>query len=668
LTRIGEQNLMVRAPRTLPTGKRGACVLLALLMGVLWANAAYGFLRGLRVLRGVSLLTRIGGQSLIRRAPFTMLTGKRGAGVSLVLLMGVLWANAAWSVTVRAELERQQIQLGDSVGVEIVVSDFPGGTISPRFPQVDGLSVQRTGSGMRLVNGRRSDVLNCTLTPTREGRFVIPPISVEVDGKIYETNGFVLIVSKIPQSAEMRLVASVSKRECYVLEPVDVTLDWYISADVREPEVNVPLLAQKDELSLKAIPPAPSADKLRIVANRYELIAARSYRELDGMGFTVVSLAFRIFPPQPGVLALGRATARAEVQTGTKLVQDDFFLVTRRVPDYKQVFAASDAIELRVKDLPTEGRPAGFTGAAGKFQISLETADTRVKVGDPILVKIAVAGDGLLEKIKRPLLSQDAQFSSHFAINESLAPGDISGERIVFEQTLRAKSEDVKAIPSLEFPYFDPEKGAYQVAQSKPIPIAVLPTTEVTAEDVIRFGQESSAAGTTPLEEQPGGILANHTHLDTLQDQSINWSLFSFVGVPPVAYFVALVVVSRRRKLAGDVALARAKSARRALKKHLSEARIHLHTDDRQFCDSLARAVSRFASDTLNLGSGELTAYDVERLAEENRLDRSAAERMAEILRECDAARFAPLAQSVEHRRKLLQKAEQVIGELQKGL
>jgi hypothetical protein len=138
--------------------------------------------------------------------------------------------------------------------------------------------------------------------------------------------------------------------------------------------------------------------------------------------------------------------------------------------------------------------------------------------------------------------------------------------------------------------------------------------------------------------------------------------------VPPVAYFVALVVVSRRRKLAGDVALARAKSARRALKKHLSEARIHLHTDDRQFCDSLARAVSRFASDTLNLGSGELTAYDVERLAEENRLDRSAAERMAEILRECDAARFAPLAQSVEHRRKLLQKAEQVIGELQKGL
>jgi hypothetical protein len=577
--------------------------------------------------------------------------------------MGTLWAAAACAVTVRAQLERQQIQLGDSVGMEIVVSDSPGGSIGTRFPQVDGLNVQRTGSGMRWVNGRRSDVLNYTLTPTREGRFLIPPISVEVDGKTYQTNGSVLAVAKTPQSAEMRLVVSASKKECYVLEPVDVTVDWYISADVGEMELNVPLLTQKDELSLKAIPPPPSADKIKIVANRYELIATRSYSELDGIGYTVVSVAFRVFPPQARLLSLGRATVRAQVQTGTRLVQD--FLMTRRVPDYKQVFAASEPIELRVKDLPMEGRPAGFTGAVGSFRISVDTADTRVKVGDPILVRITISGTGLIERIKRPLLSQDTEFSDRFAINESLAPGDISGEKIVFEQTLRAESEDVKAIPSLVFPYFNPEKGEYEVAQSKPIPITVLPTTRVTSDDVIRFGQESPAAGTTSLEEQPGGVLANHTHLDALRDQSINWSVFPFVGVPPVAYLVALVVVSRRRKLAGDVALVRAKSARRVLRRHLAEVRGHLHADDRLFCDSLARAISRFAADTLNLGTGELTAYDVERLAEENRLDAGVAGRIAEILRECDAARFAPLAQSVERRKELFQRAENVIRELQ---
>lgn len=583
----------------------------------------------------------------------------------LVFLMGVLWASAACGVTVRAEVERQQIQLGDSVGMEIVVSDSPGGTVNARFPQVDGLSVHRTGSGVRWVNGRRSDVLNYTLTPTREGRFSVPPVSVEVAGRTYQTNAFVLLVSKTPQDAEMRLVASVSKRECYVLEPVDVSLDWYLSADVREPELTIPFLDHKDELSLKAIPPPASAEKLRIVANRYELTAARSYRELDGKGFTVVSLAFRIYPPEPGVLALGTSTVRAAVQIGTKLVRDDFFPVTRRVPDYKRVFAASDPIELRVQNLPVEGRPAGFTGAVGKYQISLETSDTRVKVGDPILLKIAITGNGLLEKIKRPLLSQDAEFSSRFAINESLAPGDLSGERVVFEQTLRAKSEEVKAIPSLGFPYFNPERGSYEVARSKSLPITVLPTTRVTSDDVIRFGQESRAGGTTPLEEQPGGILANHTHLDALRDETIHWSTFSFIGVPPAAYFIALVIVTRRRKLAGDTALARARSAKRVLKKHLSEARGRLHGSDRMFCESLARAIGRFTSDTLNLGTGELTAYDVEKLAEDNRLDADVAGRITEILRECDAARFAPLAQSVERRKELLEQAEKIIRELQ---
>lgn len=618
-------------------------------------------------------MTRIGRHSLTwlrlpacdsgARCP-SRLMGKRGTGAFLVLLSAVLWANAACGVTVRAEVERQQIQLGDSVGMEIVVSDSPGGTITPRFPQVDGLSVQRAGSGMRWVNGRRSDVLNYRLTPTREGRFTIPPISVDLAGRTIQTNGFVLLVSKTSQDAEMRLVASVSKRECYVLEPVDVSLDWYISADVSEPELSIPFLAQKDELFLKAIPPPASAEKVRIVANRYELTAARSYREVDGKGFTVVSLAFRIYAPEPGILALGTSTVRAAVQIGTKLVRDDFFPVTRRVPDYKRVFAASDPLELHVKDLPVEGKPAGFTGAVGKFQISLETTDTRVKVGDPILLRIAITGDGLLEKIKRPLLSQDADFSGRFAINESLAPGDTSGERIVFEQTLRAQSEDVHAIPSLGFAYFNPEKGAYELAQSKPIPITVLPTTKVTLDDVIRFGQESPAAGTTRLEEQPGGILANHTHLDALRDQTIHWSTFSFVGVPPVAYFIALVFVTRRRKLAGDTALARARFAKRKLKRHLSEARGNLHSSDRLFCDALARAVSRFTSDTLNLGTGELTAYDVERLAEENRLDTRVAGRIAEILSECDVARFAPLAQSVERRKELLRQAEEVIREL----
>jgi hypothetical protein len=472
----------------------------------------------------------------------------------------------------------------------------------------------------------------------------------------------------VPETAEMRLTASVTKRECYVFEPADVRFDWYISSDVRRPELNIPLLRDKDELSLKVVPPPASAEELRIVANRYELTASRSLKELEGKTYTVLSLVFRIFPPRAGKWTIERATVVAEVQTGYKWVTDSFFGVRRRVPDYERVFAASEPIEVVVKSLPEEGKPAGFTGAVGKFKVSLQTSDTQVKVGDPMLLKVMISGTGLLEKIKRPLLSRDPAFAEGFSINESLAPGDISGERVTFEQTIRAKSEDVKEIPALAFPYFNPEEGKYEVARSKPIGITVLPTTEVTAEDVIRFGADVPGGETTALVERPGGILANYVHLDALRNQEVSLRSLWVLICPPALYLSVLAIVSRRRKLSGDVAFARSKSAKKWLKKHLAESRKHLPGEDRQFYDSVARAVSRFTSDKLNLGTGELTAYDVEVLAGQGKIDEETSRKMAEVLRRCDAARFAPAAGSAEDRMELLRRAEEVIRTLGRKL
>jgi len=595
-------------------------------------------------------------------------TAQKPLLVAFLAIVALAQVHAAWGVTVRAQLERPRIQLGDSVRLQIIVTDSPGATITPQIPRIDGLSIRPSGTGVQWINGRRSDTRNYFVTPTREGKFVIPPIPVRVGGQTFRTNRVVLTASKTPESAEMRLVASVSKKECYLLQPIDVTFDWYISSDVRSPELNIPLLLDKDELSLKAIPPPASAERLRIVANRYELTASRSYKKVNGETFMVLSLRFRIFPPHPGTYTIGRATVRAEVQSGYKRVRDDFLPITRTVPNYRSVFAASEPIELVVKDLPPEGKPAGFTGAVGKYDVSLETADTQGKVGDPILLKTTITGTGLLEKIKRPLLSQDAEFLKRFSINESLAPGDISGNRITFEQTVRAKSEDVREIPSLAFPYFNPERGAYEIARSKPIPITVLPTTEVTAKDVISFEPDAGLRGTTRLEEQPGGILANYNHLDALRNQAVKWHLLSFLGLPPIGYLIVLTVVSRRRRLTGDLALARSKSARKVLKKRLAEASRHLQADDRLFCESLARAVSRFTSDKLNLGTGELTAYDIEMLAQQDRIGSETADKVADFLRECDAVRFAPSAQSPNRRRELLRQAEEVIKDLEKSL
>ena len=613
----------------------------------------------------MSRLTRTGEKTRRCRLRTALSADRKRAVKCLVALLVLIHAQVAGTVTVQAQLERGQIEAGDSVEMRVVVSESSGGAISAETPQVDGLNIRRSGSSIQLVNGQRSDVLNYAVTSSREGRFVIPPISVRVGAQILRTNPLALVVRRVAESAAMRLTASASKKECYALEPVDVTFKWYISSNVARYELNIPLLDEKDVLSMKVLPAASPTDE--IIANRYGLRAGVSSEEFDGVQYSVRSLSFRIHPPQAGSYTVGRATVTAYVRSGYK-TETDFFGFPQRVPSYERMFSGSEPIQLAVKDMPDEGRPPQFTGAVGKYSIAVETPDGRVKVGDPILLKVIISGTGLLEKIKRPILSEDSAFTRGFSINESLAPGDISGDRITFEQTVRAKSEDVKEIPSVAFPYFNPERGAYEVARSKPIPMKVLPTTQVTAEDVIKFGPGVAEEGTTMLEEQPGGILANYHHLDALRNQAVRWHIVSLLGLPPAAYFAIFALVSRRRKLAGDFALARARLAKKMLRRNIAEARRHLHGDGREFYESIASAISRLTSDKLNLGAGELTAHDIAVLARENRIDSEISRMAVEILTQCDAGRFAPSGQSAADRRELLRRAEEVSRKLERTL
>jgi hypothetical protein len=600
-------------------------------------------------------LTRIGEKTQRFRFGDACLTEhRRLMPFFVMLLLAAALGGGAFAASVRAQVDRTLVQVGDSVGLEVVVSDSEGANLVAQIPAVNGLDIRRSSSGVRIVNGRRTDILNYVVTPTREGKFVLPPITVQVGGQPFQTNQVVLTASRSSEDNTMRLTASVSKTECYVLEPVDVTFKWYSTSQVQEPQLRIPLLQEKEELSLKSLSPVPPTQV--------------TIEELQGTQYQVRTLVFRMYPPKAGPYTVAAATIVGEVQSGYRIATDDFFMIQRRVPNYRRVFAASDPIQLVVKELPEEGKPAGFSGAVGKYRVSLATENVRVKVGDPILLKLSVSGTGLLEKLQRPLLSKEPAFARDFLVNESLAPGDISGDRITFEQTIRAKSDSIKEIPSVSFPFFDPVRGAYSTARSQPIALTVLPTTEVTSDDVIRFGPTASQGETVQLQERSGGILANYNHLDALHNQTLRWPLLGFLAFPPLLYLTVFAVVSRRRKLADDLALARSKAAKKVLKRYMTEARECLSAGELRFYDALAKAVSRFTSDKLNLGAGELTSLDVQMLAQQERIDEETAREIADLLSQCDAGRFAPSAQTADDRRKLLEQAEEFLKNLGRKL
>lgn len=165
--------------------------------------------------------------------------------------------------------------------------------------------------------------------------------------------------------------------------------------------------------------------------------------------------------------------------------------------------ASSDAFSLEVVDFPTLGKPASFRGAVGTF--ALEAAllsPSTVTRGDPIKLKLIVAGKGEFETLQLPDLCCQPGFSGYFKESELPPLIELADDRKSFVLELYPQTSFIQHVPSIEFSFFDPEKKAYGSAKTAPIPLVVnapLPKLPVEITEKRSSVQESQHDRPIPL-------------------------------------------------------------------------------------------------------------------------------------------------------------------------
>ena len=136
--------------------------------------------------------------------------------------------------------------------------------------------------------------------------------------------------------------------------------------------------------------------------------------------------------------------------------------------------------------LPSAGRPADFDGAVGG-ELRLDVrADTgaRLRVGDPVLVTARVRGRGNVNLFPRPRL--EVGWGIAVAGSERVAL-DTTGRVIAgtkeFDWLVTPSQDGRQRLPSLRYPYFDPDRGSYLVATSQPETLSVAAGTLARLDD-----------------------------------------------------------------------------------------------------------------------------------------------------------------------------------------
>lgn len=341
--------------------------------------------------------------------------------------------------------------------------------------------------------------------------------------------------------------------------------------------------------------------------------AASEERRAGDRTFTVLELERSFLPLAAGELVVPAAELRFAYATR---FDDD--LVHGRVPaDRRDATVAARPLALRILPLPEEGRPPAFGGAVGHFTIRADAQPRELEAGASLRLSLVIEGEGNLATLEPPRLDDLEGFHVYGRIEE---PG--AGRRAI-TYDLAPLTEEVRAVPAVRFPFFDPgPPAAYRVAETPPIPLAVRPGGAA--------GRATATGGGTPGVDEIRDLKPVATLPRGRGSHRFPGALFAVVlGVPWLAALGLWSWLRARERERSDPEGTRARRAAAAFREQASGAE-----------PALADALAAYLGARLRCPAAAVIAPDLAaRLARTGVPDALAA-RAAALLRDLVAARY----------------------------
>ena len=446
---------------------------------------------------------------------------------------------AAAEPKVRGILSASAASVGEAVEYELTI-EGDGRLENEPSLNVDGIEVRFAGQNrqMSFINGNVSNRLIFTyqLVPKREGKFTIPAVEVRIGGQVFKTLPATLTVAPGEKMKEVGDLAFAKiflpKKSLYVGEVVPMEVRLYLDATAR--------------WDLRAMPAQTGEG---FTTRPFDKPTQRNVT-LEGRPYVLATFSTVITPGKAGRMAIGPVPANLVVSRPQRGRQQ-FDLFGRGMGPATEMTVTAPVLEIDVKPLPVAGRPKDFSGAIGKFEFSATGTPERVKVGEPVSMKLVIRGSGNFDRIGQPPLDEPQGWTTYSAKQEFSGNEGAGTEGVkTFELPVTPTVAKTK-MPVFAFSYFDPEAEKYVTLKSTPAPL--------TVEGVPMVAKPTPAPATAqnpvPPKEEPKtpaaqDILANLPDIgkaSTAFGPPLSPAIFYSILFAPVPLAFGLVAWHRRR-------------------------------------------------------------------------------------------------------------------------
>jgi hypothetical protein len=325
---------------------------------------------------------------------------------------------------------------------------------------------------------------------------------------------------------------------------------------------------------------------------------------------------------------------------------------------------ATDTLHVRVTEPPVAGRPPGYAlGDVGRFSLAAQVTPRDLEQGGAVGVHVELSGTGNVPAAIAPPVRTGVEWLApevHEQVGSVGREADTFGGKRSFDYVVRVRRAGDVDLGEVTLPYWDPDQKRYGVARAILGTVHVKPTAASPAASGEAPEQET-LPGLPPLRDALEGTAPSHAHPD---DSRLYWLLG--VGAWPAVFGIAVVGRGAGRRVV------RAWQARKAspttdLKDRVSAANAACHGKDARAADAaIAHALEAAAIVHAGVNVRGAVGDEVIHRLEDAGVARDAASRVADLLRECEAARFAPDAADLLSARDRWLRAQGAIRQMEK--
>jgi hypothetical protein len=620
--------------------------------------------------------------------------------VVVVVAPRVAFAQSAPQMQLRAD--EDTVGVADFVHLELVVQSGDGPPTNPELGATPGFSVRGQSAApshtLFNINGVRTDryalTVDWTLQAQRLGMFTIGPPTVMVGGLKFPGRPIVLRVvpaAQVPPHHPQ--TPQPGPQPPFGFSPFDPWKGLFPGIDQgeppREPTPSVPtdpslaLEAPRGAVFfLHATVDASSAvvgQQVTFSVYTYEDLAIEGKLAFDGSAWREATAAEFVKheflrSDQDSILAgfadVGGHLWKVSLVTRWALFPihqgdltiDPMSVVLVRPQSVKGARRATETLHVHVTEPPAEGRPPGYVvGDVGHFALAAQVTPRQVEQGGVVGVHVELSGTGNLPSaLGTPAREGIAWLTPEVHEKVGNIGNEKWGGKRTFDYVVRLRRAGDVDLGELTLPFWDPEQKRYDVARASLGVVHVAPSA-AGAEAAGAASSQELLPGLPPVRETLEGTAAERAHVD---DSRLFWLLG--VGVWPVAFGLAVGGRASGRRLA-QAWKERKASPATELKTRVSAANAACSRQDARAVDAaIARALEAATVAHAGVNVRGAVGDEVTQRLEGAGIARDAASRVAELLRECEAARFSPDAADLAHARDRWSRAQRAIRRLEK--